>query len=194
MTQWLSDLPLESVIDIQGLVVEADVKSCSQTNVELALERCYCVSRAATVLPFLLEVRRGVAREVQARGGEVPARGAAERSEAERAPHLLRPRAAAPQHTAGPLLASQSRGSWLTWLWGRARRAAREGGRIVARVRVSCTHRLANITAAARAPPAMSEENEEEVCVLRRLCGKARGAVSRARRVSRRVWPARSAD
>ena len=53
--QWLSELPLESVIDIKGTLVEASVKSCTQSNVELQLERCYCVSRAANVLPFLLE-------------------------------------------------------------------------------------------------------------------------------------------
>ena len=55
LAQWLSELPLESVVDLKGTVVEADVKSCTQSNVELQLERCYCVSRAANVLPFLLE-------------------------------------------------------------------------------------------------------------------------------------------
>ena len=36
--QWLSELPLESVIDIKGTLVEASVKSCTQSNVELQLE------------------------------------------------------------------------------------------------------------------------------------------------------------
>ena len=54
LLNWLGDLPLESVVEIQGTVVGADVKACSRSDVEIALDRCYCVSRA-DILPFLLE-------------------------------------------------------------------------------------------------------------------------------------------
>ncbi len=46
---------MESIIDVFGTVVPADVKSCSQTNVEIQLQKVFTVSRAPVQLPFLLE-------------------------------------------------------------------------------------------------------------------------------------------
>jgi len=47
-------MPLESVVDVLGIVVDANVSGCTQSNVELQMERAYCVSRALPSLPFLL--------------------------------------------------------------------------------------------------------------------------------------------
>ncbi|CAE8647139.1 unnamed protein product, partial [Polarella glacialis] len=44
----------ESVVDICGVLVEANVASCTQTNVELQIHRAYCVCKAAQTLPFLM--------------------------------------------------------------------------------------------------------------------------------------------
>ena len=55
MIKFLSDLTLESIVDVQGTLSAAEVRSCSQTNVEIQVERCYVVSRAPAILPFLLE-------------------------------------------------------------------------------------------------------------------------------------------
>ena len=53
--KFLSDLTLETIVDIQGTLAAAEVRSCSQDTVELQVQRCYVVSRAPTILPFLLE-------------------------------------------------------------------------------------------------------------------------------------------
>lgn len=52
--QFFKALPLESVVDINGVVVEANVSGCTQSNVEIQMTRAYCVSRASSTLPFLL--------------------------------------------------------------------------------------------------------------------------------------------
>lgn len=53
--KYVGAIPLESIIDIQGKLVTADVKSCSQSNVELQIQKVFVVSRAPSTLPFLLE-------------------------------------------------------------------------------------------------------------------------------------------
>jgi len=55
MIKFLSDLTLETIVDIQGTLASAEVRSCSQTKVEVQVERCYVVSRSPAILPFLLE-------------------------------------------------------------------------------------------------------------------------------------------
>jgi len=55
LIKYVGNLPLESVVDVKGTVASAKVKSCSQSEFELQIERVYCVSRALPVLPFLLE-------------------------------------------------------------------------------------------------------------------------------------------
>jgi hypothetical protein len=42
----------ESIVDIEGTLAAADVRSCSQDSVEIQLQRCYIVSRAPAILPF----------------------------------------------------------------------------------------------------------------------------------------------
>jgi aspartyl-tRNA synthetase len=50
-------LPKESIVDVYGEVspVEAKVESCTQKNVEISVERFYCVSASAPVLPFQID-------------------------------------------------------------------------------------------------------------------------------------------
>lgn len=50
-----ANIPLESIIDVCGTVAAADVKSCTQSTAEIHLKKLFVVSRARTVLPFLLE-------------------------------------------------------------------------------------------------------------------------------------------
>lgn len=56
MIKWaLKTISRESIVDIKGKVMAADVKACTQTTVEIAVQRLYVVSRAAQPLPFNLE-------------------------------------------------------------------------------------------------------------------------------------------
>ncbi|KAG5178813.1 aspartyl-tRNA synthetase [Tribonema minus] len=55
LIKYLGALPLESVVDVRGTLVEANVKSCTQGNVEIVVERAYAVNRAAPALPMLVE-------------------------------------------------------------------------------------------------------------------------------------------
>ncbi|KYF44150.1 aspartate-tRNA ligase [Toxoplasma gondii TgCatPRC2] len=56
MIKWTMSLPLESVVDLQGTVVEPEVEiqSTSQKGVELLVTKIFCVSKAAQELPFQL--------------------------------------------------------------------------------------------------------------------------------------------
>eukprot|EP00297_Palpitomonas_bilix_P003433 CAMPEP_0113914360 /NCGR_PEP_ID=MMETSP0780_2-20120614/30319_1 /TAXON_ID=652834 /ORGANISM="Palpitomonas bilix" /LENGTH=559 /DNA_ID=CAMNT_0000912181 /DNA_START=28 /DNA_END=1707 /DNA_ORIENTATION=- /assembly_acc=CAM_ASM_000599 len=55
MIKFSASIPKESVVDILGKVVTADVKSCTQSDCEISVSHIYCVSRAAQQLPFQLE-------------------------------------------------------------------------------------------------------------------------------------------
>jgi len=55
LIKFVGGIPLESIVDIMGVVASADVKSCSQNNVEIQIRKIFTVSRAPVVLPFLLE-------------------------------------------------------------------------------------------------------------------------------------------
>ncbi len=55
MINFLSDLTLETIVDVQGTLAAAEVRSCSQNKIEIQVDRCYVVSRAPPILPFLLE-------------------------------------------------------------------------------------------------------------------------------------------
>ena len=55
LIKYVGNLSLESIVDVMGEVVAAEVKSCSQSNVEISIKKVYTVSRAPTALPFLLE-------------------------------------------------------------------------------------------------------------------------------------------
>jgi lysyl-tRNA synthetase class II len=50
-----NEIPLESIVDIYGVVVPADVKSCSQNDVEIQIKKVFLVSKAPVVLPFSLD-------------------------------------------------------------------------------------------------------------------------------------------
>mmetsp|Transcript_13360 Transcript_13360/g.36888 ORF Transcript_13360/g.36888 Transcript_13360/m.36888 type:complete len:620 (-) Transcript_13360:157-2016(-) len=52
--KFFKSIPLESLVDVLGTVVEATVNGCTQSDVELQMERAYCISAASSTLPFLL--------------------------------------------------------------------------------------------------------------------------------------------
>jgi len=54
VAKFFKTLPLESVLDVYGELVEANVRSCTQSTVELQIERAYCVSQSEATLPFLM--------------------------------------------------------------------------------------------------------------------------------------------
>lgn len=55
MLKFMEGLTSESVVDIQGTLAAANVKSCSVNDVELSIQRVYVVSSAEPILPFQLE-------------------------------------------------------------------------------------------------------------------------------------------
>lgn len=55
MIKYLKSLTVESMIDLEGTLEEAEVRSCSIQNVELKINRIHCVSKADAMLPFLVE-------------------------------------------------------------------------------------------------------------------------------------------
>jgi len=65
LIKWLGSLPAESVVELEGVPVAAEVKSCTQQSLELSVARAYCVSRAAT-LPFQIEDAARPEAEVEA--------------------------------------------------------------------------------------------------------------------------------
>ncbi|CAM9440522.1 unnamed protein product [Ectocarpus sp. 4 AP-2014] len=66
MIKFVGTLPLESIVDVKGLLVEANVKSCTQNNVEIKIDRVYAVSRASLFLPFSVEDAARSEEEVEA--------------------------------------------------------------------------------------------------------------------------------
>ncbi|KAL3922705.1 MAG: hypothetical protein SGILL_002061 [Bacillariaceae sp.] len=55
MIKYLKSLTEESVIDIEGVLEDASVKSCSVQNLEVKIERIHSVTKANAILPFLVE-------------------------------------------------------------------------------------------------------------------------------------------
>jgi aspartyl-tRNA synthetase len=55
LIDFTGDIPLESIVDVYGEVQAANVKSCTQRNVEISIKKIFVVSRAPTVLPFSVE-------------------------------------------------------------------------------------------------------------------------------------------
>lgn len=49
------EVTLESIVDILGVVVPADVKSCSQSDVEIQIKKIFIASKAPAALPFSLD-------------------------------------------------------------------------------------------------------------------------------------------
>jgi len=69
MIKYLKSLTAESIIDIEGTLVEADVRSCSVRDAELAINRIHSVAKADPVLPFLVEDAARSEAEVEASQG-----------------------------------------------------------------------------------------------------------------------------
>lgn len=79
MIKFVSSIPLESIVDIQGVIAPADVKSCSQKNVELQIQKIFAVSRAPVTLPFLLDDAARSEHDIEAsQGNERPLAGVAQ--------------------------------------------------------------------------------------------------------------------
>jgi aspartyl-tRNA synthetase len=55
LIKFAARLALEMIVDVYGTIVAADVKACTQSNVEIQISKMFVVSRAPTTLPFLLE-------------------------------------------------------------------------------------------------------------------------------------------
>jgi hypothetical protein len=55
MLKFLANLKPETIIDVLAVTAAADVKSCTQNNVELHIRKALIVSKPSVVLPFLLE-------------------------------------------------------------------------------------------------------------------------------------------
>mmetsp|Transcript_19859 Transcript_19859/g.28397 ORF Transcript_19859/g.28397 Transcript_19859/m.28397 type:complete len:584 (-) Transcript_19859:2172-3923(-) len=55
LIKFVGNLALESIVDIFGVLSAADVKSCTQSDVEVVIQKVLVVSRAPVQLPFLLE-------------------------------------------------------------------------------------------------------------------------------------------
>merc|ERR1719329_1008730 len=55
MIKFVGGIPLESIVDVVGVMVDANVKTCSQKNAEIQIKKVFTISRAPPVLPFLLE-------------------------------------------------------------------------------------------------------------------------------------------
>jgi hypothetical protein len=53
--KYLKSLTVESIIDIEGTLEDAEVRSCSVQNVEVKIGHIYAVTKAAAILPFLVE-------------------------------------------------------------------------------------------------------------------------------------------
>jgi len=66
MIKWLAALPAETVVDLEGVPVAAAVKACSRGDVEVAVQRCFAVSRPTLTLPFSVEDASRPEREVEA--------------------------------------------------------------------------------------------------------------------------------
>lgn len=55
MIKYLKTLTQESIIDLEGTLVESDVRSCSVQTVEIKISRIHSVAKANAILPFLVE-------------------------------------------------------------------------------------------------------------------------------------------
>ena len=57
MLEWTKKISPESIVDVYGVVLETkeEVKACTQSKVELQINKIYVVSRSHSVLPFQLE-------------------------------------------------------------------------------------------------------------------------------------------
>lgn len=66
MIRYLKSLTVESIIDLEGTICEAQVQSTSVKTLELNIQRIHSVSKAAAQLPFLVEDAARSQEEVEA--------------------------------------------------------------------------------------------------------------------------------
>ena len=52
MVAFLGKIPSESIVDVEASVASAQVSATTQSNVELAIKKCFIVSKAVPDLPF----------------------------------------------------------------------------------------------------------------------------------------------
>jgi len=69
VAKFFKALPLESLVDLRGVLAEANVSSCTQTNVELQIKQVFCVCQAAQQLPFLMADAQRSEEEIEASQG-----------------------------------------------------------------------------------------------------------------------------
>lgn len=69
VAKFFKSLPLESLVDLRGVIAEANVSSCTQSNVELQIKQVFCVSQAAPQLPFLIADAQRSEAEIEASQG-----------------------------------------------------------------------------------------------------------------------------
>ena len=91
MIKFAGALSKETVVDVKGKVLKAEVKSCSQGDVEIALERIYVISKADVGLPLQIDDAGRSEEEIaesekRHAAGEVDGRHVRVRGEAPRAP------------------------------------------------------------------------------------------------------------
>ena len=65
MIKYLKTLTTESIVNIEGTVSSADVRSCSIQDAELVINRIHSVSKADAMLPFLVEDAARSEKEVE---------------------------------------------------------------------------------------------------------------------------------
>ena len=65
MVKYLKSLTTESVVDLEGTVARAEVRSCTVQDAEIVIERVHSVSRADAMLPFLVEDAARSEKEVE---------------------------------------------------------------------------------------------------------------------------------
>lgn len=76
LISFASGLTEESIVDIMGEVVKADVISCTQHNVELYIKKLFVVSRAPAMLPFQLDAAARSEKDIEeSLGTESPYHG-----------------------------------------------------------------------------------------------------------------------
>ena len=76
LMSFVAGISEESIVDVLGEVAKADVKSCTQHNVEIYIRKIFVVSRAPAVLPFQLNDAARSEREIaESVGSDAPYSG-----------------------------------------------------------------------------------------------------------------------
>lgn len=76
MLKFLGELKSETIVDIQGIVKPGKVKSCTQQNVELHIQRAFVVAKPTVTLPFVMDdAMRSISDIEQSQGTDRPLAG-----------------------------------------------------------------------------------------------------------------------